>query len=107
MSVSDVPKDLNRDRGLVGVRREDLTKTHERSAERDDGYGATRSMDLGKSSDVRDQKRADSKARDSLQLQVYALAHQSETGELPARVQLHFDDWRRKYCSQHIDALPQ
>ena len=29
-----------------------------------------------KSSDVRDQKRADAKARESLQLQVYALAHQ-------------------------------
>jgi DNA helicase-2/ATP-dependent DNA helicase PcrA len=43
-----------------------------------------------KSSDVRDQKRADTKARDSLQLQVYALAHQAETGGLPARVQLHF-----------------
>jgi DNA helicase-2/ATP-dependent DNA helicase PcrA len=45
-----------------------------------------------KSSDVRDQKRADAKARDSLQLQVYALAHQAETGRLPERVQLHFID---------------
>jgi DNA helicase-2/ATP-dependent DNA helicase PcrA len=45
-----------------------------------------------KSSDVRDQKRADTRARDSLQLQVYALAHQAETGQLPARVQLHFID---------------
>ena len=43
-----------------------------------------------KSSDVRDQKRADAKARDSLQLQVYALAHQAETGQLPSAVQLHF-----------------
>jgi DNA helicase-2/ATP-dependent DNA helicase PcrA len=43
-----------------------------------------------KSSDVRDQKRADAKARDSLQLQVYALAHESQTGTLPKRVQLHF-----------------
>ncbi len=43
-----------------------------------------------KSSDVRDQKRADSRARDSLQLQVYALAHQAETGTLPAALQLHF-----------------
>lgn len=43
-----------------------------------------------KSSDVRDQKRADARARDSLQLQVYALAHEAETGELPAAVQLHF-----------------
>jgi DNA helicase-2/ATP-dependent DNA helicase PcrA len=43
-----------------------------------------------KSSDVRDQKRADAKARDSLQLHVYALAHQAETGTLPSHVQLHF-----------------
>jgi len=43
-----------------------------------------------KSSDVRDKKRADAKARESLQLQVYALAHQAETGRLPRRVQLHF-----------------
>ncbi len=43
-----------------------------------------------KSSDVRDQKRADTKARESLQLQVYALAHEAETGELPKRVQLHY-----------------
>jgi DNA helicase-2/ATP-dependent DNA helicase PcrA len=45
-----------------------------------------------KSADVRDQKRADKKARESLQLQVYALAHEAETGSLPARVQLHFLD---------------
>jgi DNA helicase-2/ATP-dependent DNA helicase PcrA len=45
-----------------------------------------------KSSDVREQKRADTKARDSLQLQVYAMAYQAETGKLPARVQLHFID---------------
>ena len=45
-----------------------------------------------KSSDVRDQKRANTKARDSLQLQVYALAHEASTGSLPQRVQLHFVD---------------
>ncbi len=43
-----------------------------------------------KSSDVRDPKKAAEKARDSLQLQLYALAHQAETGELPAAVELHF-----------------
>ena len=43
-----------------------------------------------KSSDVSDQQRADKKARESLQLQVYALAQQAETGALPTRVQLHF-----------------
>lgn len=43
-----------------------------------------------KSSDVREQQKATEKARDSLQLQVYALAHEAETGALPAAVQLHF-----------------
>lgn len=43
-----------------------------------------------KSSDVREQKKADARARDSLQLQVYALAHEAETGRLPVAVQLHF-----------------
>ncbi|MDQ3493535.1 MAG: ATP-dependent helicase [Chloroflexota bacterium] len=43
-----------------------------------------------KSSDVREQTRATEKARESLQLQVYALAHEAETGTLPAAVQLHF-----------------
>ncbi len=55
----------------------------------DDGEDGTVITDY-KSSDVRDQKRADAKARDSLQLQVYALAHESQTGRLPAAVQLHF-----------------
>ncbi len=45
-----------------------------------------------KSSDVRDQAKADQKARDSLQLQVYALAHESEHGSLPHEVRLHFLD---------------
>ncbi|HEY5519904.1 MAG TPA: ATP-dependent DNA helicase [Candidatus Limnocylindrales bacterium] len=43
-----------------------------------------------KSSDVRDQKRADVRARDSLQLQVYALAHEAQSGQLPSHVQLRF-----------------
>ena len=47
-----------------------------------------------KSSDVRDQKKADERARDSLQLQVYAMAHEAEHGELPHEVQLHFLDSR-------------
>ncbi len=45
-----------------------------------------------KSSDVRDQQRADERARESLQLQVYALAWEAETGALPARMELHFLD---------------
>ena len=45
-----------------------------------------------KSSDVRDPRKAAQKARDSLQLQVYALANEAETGRLPAAIQLHFMD---------------
>ncbi|HUG49266.1 MAG TPA: ATP-dependent DNA helicase, partial [Candidatus Limnocylindria bacterium] len=45
-----------------------------------------------KSSDVRDGAKADEKARESLQLQVYALAHQAQTGGLPSEVRLHFLD---------------
>jgi DNA helicase-2/ATP-dependent DNA helicase PcrA len=45
-----------------------------------------------KSSDVRDQARADQRARESLQLAIYALAHEAEAGTLPATVQLHFLD---------------
>jgi DNA helicase-2/ATP-dependent DNA helicase PcrA len=43
-----------------------------------------------KSSDVRDPKQAVQRARDSLQLQVYALAYEAETGQLPTAVQLRF-----------------
>jgi DNA helicase-2/ATP-dependent DNA helicase PcrA len=43
-----------------------------------------------KSSDVRDQKKANEKARNSLQLHTYALAHEQRTSRLPASVQLHF-----------------
>ncbi len=45
-----------------------------------------------KSSDVRDQGRADERARESLQLQVYALAWEAETGQLPKQMELHFLD---------------
>ena len=45
-----------------------------------------------KSSEVTDQAKADEKARNSLQLQVYAIAHEAETGEPPAEVRLHFLD---------------
>ncbi|MDQ3448810.1 MAG: ATP-dependent helicase [Chloroflexota bacterium] len=55
----------------------------------DETEGGTVITDL-KSSDVREQRKATEKARDSLQLQVYALAHEAETGVLPAAVQLHF-----------------
>ncbi|MGH7348658.1 MAG: ATP-dependent helicase [Candidatus Rokuibacteriota bacterium] len=43
-----------------------------------------------KSSDVTDQKKADQRAKESLQLQIYALAQHEMTGHLPARVELRF-----------------
>ncbi len=43
-----------------------------------------------KSSDVTEQKAADKRARESLQLKIYALAQQAMTGRLPARVELRF-----------------
>jgi DNA helicase II / ATP-dependent DNA helicase PcrA len=43
-----------------------------------------------KSSDVRDPARARERARDSLQLQIYAIAYQAETGRLPDSLQLWF-----------------
>jgi DNA helicase-2/ATP-dependent DNA helicase PcrA len=45
-----------------------------------------------KSSDVRDQRKANDKARGSLQLHAYALAHQQRSGNLPRAMQLHFLD---------------
>ncbi|MBI2777128.1 MAG: ATP-dependent helicase [Chloroflexi bacterium] len=45
-----------------------------------------------KSSDVRDPVKARQRARDSLQLQIYALAYEAMTGRLPDAVQLHFLD---------------
>jgi DNA helicase-2/ATP-dependent DNA helicase PcrA len=43
-----------------------------------------------KSSDVTEQKKADQRARESLQLKMYALAQKEITGRLPARVELRF-----------------
>jgi Superfamily I DNA and RNA helicases len=45
-----------------------------------------------KSSDVRDPAVAKQRARDSLQLQIYAMAYEAMTGRLPNAVQLHFLD---------------
>jgi DNA helicase-2/ATP-dependent DNA helicase PcrA len=45
-----------------------------------------------KSSDVRDQRTADARARESLQLQTYAIAHEAESGSFPAAMELHFLD---------------
>jgi DNA helicase-2/ATP-dependent DNA helicase PcrA len=45
-----------------------------------------------KSGDIRDAAQARQRARDSLQLQIYALAWQALTGRLPDAVQLHFLD---------------
>ena len=43
-----------------------------------------------KTGDVRDPAKARQRARSSLQLQLYGLAFQAETGALPAAVELHF-----------------
>lgn len=43
-----------------------------------------------KSSDVRDPAKATQRARDSLQLQIYAMAYEAMTGRLPDAVALHF-----------------
>jgi DNA helicase II / ATP-dependent DNA helicase PcrA len=43
-----------------------------------------------KSSDVRDPVRAKERARESVQLQIYAMAYQAETGRLPDALQLWF-----------------
>jgi DNA helicase-2/ATP-dependent DNA helicase PcrA len=43
-----------------------------------------------KSSDVRDPARARQRARDSLQLAIYAMGYEAQTGRLPDAVQLHF-----------------
>ncbi len=45
-----------------------------------------------KSSDVRDPAKARQRARESLQLQIYAIAYEAMTGRLPDAVQLHFLD---------------
>ena len=55
----------------------------------DEEPGGTVIVDY-KSSDVIDQKVADRRARQSLQLKMYALAHRHATGRLPARVELRF-----------------
>ncbi|MGZ6269923.1 MAG: ATP-dependent helicase, partial [Candidatus Limnocylindrales bacterium] len=43
-----------------------------------------------KSSDVRDPTKARQRARDSLQLQIYALGYEAQTGRLPDAIQLYF-----------------
>ncbi len=43
-----------------------------------------------KSSDVREQKEADRRVKESLQLSIYALAYKEVYGKIPERVELHF-----------------
>jgi DNA helicase-2/ATP-dependent DNA helicase PcrA len=45
-----------------------------------------------KTSDVREPAKARQRARESLQLQIYAMAYEAVTGRLPDAVQLHFLD---------------
>lgn len=55
----------------------------------DEDEGGTVIVDY-KTSDVRDQRKANDKARGSLQLHAYALAHEQKTGKRPRAMQLHF-----------------
>ncbi|HYI21181.1 MAG TPA: ATP-dependent DNA helicase [Candidatus Limnocylindrales bacterium] len=57
----------------------------------DDGPNGKVIVDY-KSSNVTEQRKADEKARNSLQLQVYAMAQEATSGELPTELQLHFLD---------------
>ena len=66
-----------------------LTRVRGRFDRIDEEPGGTVIVDY-KSSDVIDQKVADRRARQSLQLKMYALAHRHATGRLPARVELRF-----------------
>ena len=58
----------------------------------DETAAGTVITDYKSGGDVRDPARARQKARDSLQLAVYAMAHEARTGALPAAVALHFLD---------------
>lgn len=55
----------------------------------DDAPGETVIIDY-KSSEVREQRVADKRAADSLQLSIYAMGYQAAFGRLPDAVQLHF-----------------
>ena len=55
----------------------------------DDGPDGTAIIDY-KTSELDDDDRADEKARESLQLRIYALAHLELTGRLPARIELRY-----------------
>jgi DNA helicase-2/ATP-dependent DNA helicase PcrA len=79
------PTDVEREFGFaLGA-----TKVRGRFDRIDDTAAGTVVIDY-KSSDVTEQKAADRRARESLQLKMYALAQKEMTGHLPARVELRF-----------------
>jgi DNA helicase-2/ATP-dependent DNA helicase PcrA len=79
------PTDVEREFGFaLGA-----TKVRGRFDRIDDTSAGTVVIDY-KSSDVTEQKAADRRARESLQLKMYALAQKEMTGCLPARVELRF-----------------
>jgi len=79
------PTDVEREFGFaLGA-----TKVRGRFDRIDDTAAGTVVIDY-KSSDVTEQKVADRRARESLQLKMYALAQKEMTGRLPARVELRF-----------------
>jgi RecB family exonuclease len=55
----------------------------------DEGPDGTSVIDY-KTSELDDDSKADERARDSLQLRVYALAHRDLTGRAPERVELRY-----------------
>jgi DNA helicase-2/ATP-dependent DNA helicase PcrA len=79
------PTDVEREFGFaLGA-----TKVRGRFDRIDDTAAGTVVIDY-KSSDVTEQNAADRRARESLQLKMYALAQKEMTGHLPARVELRF-----------------
>jgi DNA helicase-2/ATP-dependent DNA helicase PcrA len=59
-----------------------------------------------KSSDVREQKEADRRVKESLQLSIYALAYREVYGKIPERVELHFlESGLVGRCEKDEDAL--
>jgi ATP-dependent DNA helicase UvrD/PcrA len=71
----------------VGLGRDRLRGRYDRVDRDDEGRVVVTDY---KSSDVRDLGTANRKARESLQLSIYALAHEAETGALPDELALHF-----------------
>jgi DNA helicase-2/ATP-dependent DNA helicase PcrA len=82
--------DIERVEGVAGEGAEERQHVDEMSPALPGLYPERVTITDYKSSDVRDPARARERARDSLQLQIYAMAYQAETGRLPDTLQLWF-----------------